>query len=92
MILLHLAVAALYGLAAWAHWPAAADASASRDAAPPFPRSLAGWLLPLAVAAHAWLALSDIARPELLAARPLSGEEQALLAEFQREAQAAVQQ
>ncbi|MBK6601687.1 MAG: tRNA (guanosine(37)-N1)-methyltransferase TrmD [Betaproteobacteria bacterium] len=31
-------------------------------------------------------------RPELLAARPLSGEEQALLAEFQREAQAAVQQ
>ena len=38
--------------------------SASRDAAPPFPRSLAGWLLPLAVAAHAWLALSDIARPE----------------------------
>ncbi|MBK7794171.1 MAG: cytochrome c biogenesis protein CcsA [Betaproteobacteria bacterium] len=64
MILLHLAVAALYGLAAWAHWPAAADPSASRDAAPPFPRSLAGWLLPLAVATHAWLALSDIARPE----------------------------
>jgi ABC-type uncharacterized transport system permease subunit len=64
MILLHLAVAALYGLAAWSHWPATAGPAVPHGAPPRIPRSIAAWLLPLAVAAHAWLGLSDIARPE----------------------------
>jgi ABC-type uncharacterized transport system permease subunit len=64
MILLHLAVAALYGLAAWSFSPTGTAPASSRSAPLSFPRAHAGWLLGLAVAAHAWLALSDIARPE----------------------------
>ncbi len=60
MILLHLAVVALYGLAAWSNWPAGAEPVAS----PRLPRALSRWLLPGAIAAHAGLALSSIARPE----------------------------
>ncbi len=64
MILLHLAVAALYGLAAWSNSPAGAEPVASPRTAPRLPRALSRWLLPVAIAAHAWLALSSIARPE----------------------------
>jgi ABC-type uncharacterized transport system permease subunit len=63
MILLHLVVAALYGLAAWTHWPGA-SAPAGEAGVLPLPRTLTPWLLPLALAGHAWLALSAIARPE----------------------------
>jgi ABC-type uncharacterized transport system permease subunit len=64
MILLHLAVVALYGLAAWSNWPVGAETVASPRTAPRLPRALSGWLLPVAIAAHAGLALSSIARPE----------------------------
>ncbi len=62
MILLHLVVAALYGLAVWAHWPAGGP-----DRPPhllPLPHALTPWLLPLALAGHAWLALAAVAQPD----------------------------
>jgi ABC-type uncharacterized transport system permease subunit len=67
MILLHLAVAALYALTAWALWPMPAPAVQSVPAlpAPPADRrpGLAAWSLPAALLMHAWLAWEDIAIP-----------------------------
>ncbi len=60
MILLHLVVAALYGYAAWALRPTAA--APAQDRAPPgslnalrLPPTHAVWLVPVALALHAWL-------------------------------------
>lgn len=65
MILLHLAVVALYVLAAWALWPSAAPAVPdARAARRNLPATWAVWLLPVAIALHAWSALSDVATPE----------------------------
>jgi len=69
MILLHLAVVALYGLAAWALWPATAPAAASGsqpEAAPKWrpPAAYAPWLLPAAVLGHAALGWGSIATPD----------------------------
>ena len=67
MILLHLAVVTLYGLAAWALWPATAAAPGSPPAPAPAwrpPAAYASWLLPVAVLAHAALAWADIATPD----------------------------
>ncbi|MEO5764880.1 MAG: cytochrome c biogenesis protein CcsA [Casimicrobiaceae bacterium] len=55
MILLHLAVAALYGLAAWARWP--------RGGAPARIES-ATWIVPLALALHAFVIARAIFRPD----------------------------
>jgi ABC-type uncharacterized transport system permease subunit len=62
MILLHLAVAALYALAAWSYWPG--PASGDREPAAPLPPAFTRWMLPVAIVAHAWLALMDVAQPE----------------------------
>jgi len=69
MILLHLAVVALYGLSAWALWPAPTPALPAGS--PPLPAASwrppaasASWLLPAAVLAHAALAWANIATPE----------------------------
>jgi ABC-type uncharacterized transport system permease subunit len=69
MILLHLAVAALYALAAWALWPAAPSAVPAGNA--PVPRSamrpsaaVANWLVPLAIALHAVLVARNVMAPE----------------------------
>lgn len=69
MILLHLAVVALYGLAAWALWPvaaptAAAGAPARTTANSRPPAAYATWLLPAAVLLHAWLAWASVATPD----------------------------
>lgn len=67
MILLHLTVVALYGLAAWALWPAP-QGSASGDHGPaphalrPSP-ALANWLVPLALALHAFQLGSETVTP-----------------------------
>jgi len=63
MILLHVAAAALYALAAWMAW---------RAHGPPPPREGAAstrsitwnWLLAAALVLHAWLAWGDVATPE----------------------------
>jgi ABC-type uncharacterized transport system permease subunit len=60
MILLHLAVAALYVTCTWALWPGPATSQAGKSAAARVP---VGGLLLLAVALHAWLALRDIISP-----------------------------
>jgi ABC-type uncharacterized transport system permease subunit len=60
MILLHLAVAALYVICTWALWP---DAPPRQDKASPAARVPVNALLLLAVALHAWLALRDIVSP-----------------------------
>jgi ABC-type uncharacterized transport system permease subunit len=69
MILLHLAVAALYALAAWALWPAATAAVPAGSA--PAPRlairpsaALASWLVPLAIALHAVLVARSVVKPD----------------------------
>lgn len=62
MILLHLAVATLYALAAWSYWPAA-PAGDRGNAAPP-PPAFVRWMLPLAIAGHAWIAYADVAPPD----------------------------
>ncbi len=68
MILLHLAVASLYGLAAWTLWPQAAidPAGATRTAQGPA-RPRAAWvgaLLPMALLLHAWIGWREIAAPD----------------------------
>jgi ABC-type uncharacterized transport system permease subunit len=55
VILLHFAVAALYAAAAWASWP--------RADAPP-PGRARGWLLPVALALHAYAITRAIAAPD----------------------------
>ncbi len=64
MILLHVAVAILYALTAWALWPVStppgtADPGRGRPAA-----ASAAWLLPAALLLHAWLAWKGIATPD----------------------------
>ena len=58
MILLHLTIVALYGLAAWALWPAAVGGAGGVQAADthalrPSP-ALANWFIPLALVLHAY--------------------------------------
>jgi ABC-type uncharacterized transport system permease subunit len=63
MILLHVAVAALYALTAWALWPGSAPSaqSAASGNMPARPSAaLASWLLPAALLLHAWLAWYDV--------------------------------
>ena len=69
MILLHLAVVALYGLAAWALWPATSPAAASGSQPEPTPKwrppaAYVSSLLPVAVLAHAGLVWGNIATPD----------------------------
>jgi ABC-type uncharacterized transport system permease subunit len=68
MILLHLVVAAFYALAAWALWPAHATPPARAGAAATMPAAAArppaawgNWLVPIALALHAWTAAQDVA-------------------------------
>jgi ABC-type uncharacterized transport system permease subunit len=69
MILLHLVVTGLYAYAAWALWPTPAAASAG--SMPPAPRlplhpspDLAAWLVPVALAFHAFLTYRTMVSPE----------------------------
>src|ERR1043166_2150235 len=68
MILLHLVVATLYGLATWVLWPtlsAPAHDGARNALATLRPNpELAAWLVPAAVVFHAWLLSRNIASPE----------------------------
>ena len=64
MILLHVSVVALYGLAAYALWPLTAGRRTESRAGDRLPAGAAGWLLPLALIAHAWLAFGNVATPE----------------------------
>ncbi len=67
MILLHLAVAALYALVAWALWPQASDDSPGPAPTAPAPRPPAAWaglLLPVALLLHAWITWREIAAPD----------------------------
>jgi ABC-type uncharacterized transport system permease subunit len=71
MILLHLIVAAVYALAAWALWPAhavpASGVGAPAATVPPPstrpPASWGAWLIPIALVLHAWIAAGDVATP-----------------------------
>jgi ABC-type uncharacterized transport system permease subunit len=64
MILLHLAVTALYVLGAWVLWPRHAAPRAGQPAAQPPGSTLLSLLLPVAFAMHAWTVAQDIATPE----------------------------
>jgi len=65
MILLHVIVVALYGLAAFASWPVTAESSASGGVASPrLPAGAARWVLPVALILHAWLAFRSVVTPE----------------------------
>jgi ABC-type uncharacterized transport system permease subunit len=67
MILLHVAVATLYALTAWALWPEPAPAAQTAGGAiSPVDRRAdwATWLLPAALISHGWLAWSDIVMAE----------------------------
>lgn len=63
MILLHVADAALYALAAWTAWPARDPTGAGARAAVARPKASAG-LLAAALLLHGWLAWRGIATPE----------------------------
>jgi ABC-type uncharacterized transport system permease subunit len=67
MILLHLAVVALYVLAAWALWPAAPAAAGgavvAAQAGGRLPVGAATWVLALAVLLHAYVAIQNVATP-----------------------------
>ena len=65
MILPHLLLAALYGFAVWALWPAPAQAPAI-GVTPSTPQwtGSAPLVIPLALLFHAWLVTSEIAKPE----------------------------
>jgi ABC-type uncharacterized transport system permease subunit len=70
-MLLHLVVAALYALAAWALWPAHAPAAAAAGApaatvgamAARPPAVWGAWIVPIALLLHAWIAVRDVATP-----------------------------
>jgi ABC-type uncharacterized transport system permease subunit len=69
MILLHLAVVALYALAAWTLWPATHAPAAAGPQVAPLPArrppiSYAAWLLPAAIVLHGSLVARSIATPE----------------------------
>jgi ABC-type uncharacterized transport system permease subunit len=64
MILLHVAVAALYALAAWARWPTPVPETPGRHDMPL--RAPVAWpalLVPAALFLHAWMAGSEFATP-----------------------------
>jgi len=64
MILLHVMVVALYGLTAYALWPATAGHGASGRPADRVPAGVVAWLLPVALLLHAWIGWHDVATPE----------------------------
>jgi ABC-type uncharacterized transport system permease subunit len=64
MILLHVMVVALYGLTAYALWPATAGHGASGPPADRVPAGVAAWILPMALLLHAWIGWHDVATPE----------------------------
>ena len=65
MILLHVAVAAFYTLAAWALWPQAVPASPGAKAAPArVPATWVAILVPAALLLHAWMAGREFATPD----------------------------
>jgi len=63
MILLHVAVAALYALAAWARWPRPVPQAPSALAAPAT-LSWSALIVPAALLLHAWMAGREFATPE----------------------------
>ena len=63
MILLHVAVAALYALAAWARWPRPVPQPPSALAAPAT-LSWSALIVPAALLLHAWMAGREFATPE----------------------------
>jgi ABC-type uncharacterized transport system permease subunit len=64
MILLHVTVVALYGLTAYALWPATAGHGTSTRAAERIPSGVVAWLIPVALLLHAWIGWHDVATPE----------------------------
>ena len=64
MILLHVTVVALYGLTAYALWPATAGRGSESRVADRIPASAGVWLVPVALVLHAWLGWHDVATPE----------------------------
>ena len=64
MILLHVAVAALYAVTAWALWPVPATGPTTGGAAGRPQAAWTAWLLPAAILLHAWIALQDVARAD----------------------------
>jgi ABC-type uncharacterized transport system permease subunit len=64
MILLHVMVVALYGLTAYALWPATAGHGPSSHAADRVPAGVVAWLVPMALLLHAWIGWHDVATPE----------------------------
>jgi ABC-type uncharacterized transport system permease subunit len=64
MILLHVAVAALYAVTAWALWPVPATGATADRAAGRLPAAWTAWLLPAAILLHAWIALQDVAQAD----------------------------
>ena len=74
MILLHVMVVALYGLTAYALWPATAGQGASGRPADRIPAGVVAWLLPMALLLHACegMALTEVARGLVNSETPLS--------------------
>jgi len=64
MILLHVIVVALYGLTAYALWPATAGRGTSSRGGERIPAAVVAWLVPVALLLHAWLGWHDVATPE----------------------------
>ena len=64
MILLHVMVVALYGLTAYALWPATTGHGASTRAAERMPPRVVAWLVPVALLLHAWIGWHDVATPD----------------------------
>src|SRR6185295_7732671 len=64
MILLHVTVVALYGLTAYALWPATAGRAASSRLGDRVPAGAATWLVPLALILHGFLGWHAVATPE----------------------------
>jgi ABC-type uncharacterized transport system permease subunit len=64
MILLHVMVVALYGLTAYALWPATAGHGPASRGADRIPAGAVAWLVPAALLLHAFIGWHDIATPE----------------------------
>ncbi len=64
MILLHVTVVALYGLTAYALWPAASGHGTPSRPTERFPPGVVAWLVPIALLLHAWIGWHDVATPE----------------------------
>jgi len=64
MILLHVTVVALYGLTAYALWPATVGRAASSRFYDRMPVGAAAWLVPLALILHGFLGWHAVATPE----------------------------